>query len=176
VLDTLWKKTLPSKLFHLERVSRRPDNLPLPTSTTSLTWREVIHKLSIGLLWPVCHAQTSTAWPQQPIGKTNTGFLTGSTMAGHFLFLNPTTRDRLTLGFSGTRDKQSMQGQHRFELFRQELYQGISEVHTGFSAFRDEPGYSCRGRTGSTLRGSGPNGERSPHAVHLGDYICMHQG
>jgi hypothetical protein len=61
VLDTLWKKTIPSKLFHLERVSRRPDNLPLPTSTTSLTWREVIHKLIIGLLWPVCHAQTSTA-------------------------------------------------------------------------------------------------------------------
>ena len=62
MLDTLWKKTLPSKLFHLERVSRRPDNLPLPTSTTSLTWREVIHKLSIGLLWPVCHTQTSTAF------------------------------------------------------------------------------------------------------------------
>ena len=61
MLGALWKKPLPSKHFHLERVSRRPDNLPLPTSTTSLTWREVIHKLSIGLLWPICHAQTSTA-------------------------------------------------------------------------------------------------------------------
>jgi hypothetical protein len=69
VLGTLWKKPLPSKLFHLERVAHRPDNLPLPTTVASLTRREVIHKLSPSLLWPVCHAQFSTAWPQQPIGK-----------------------------------------------------------------------------------------------------------
>jgi hypothetical protein len=69
VLDTLWKKPLPSKLFHLERVAHRPDNLLLPTTVTSLTRREDIHKFSPSLLWPVCHAQSSTAWPQQPIGK-----------------------------------------------------------------------------------------------------------
>jgi hypothetical protein len=69
VLDTLWKKPLPSKLFHLERVAHRPDNLLLPTTVTSLTRREDIHKFSPSLLWPVRHAQSSTAWPQQPIGK-----------------------------------------------------------------------------------------------------------
>jgi hypothetical protein len=30
VLDTLWKKPLPNKLSHLERVVHRPDNLPPP--------------------------------------------------------------------------------------------------------------------------------------------------
>jgi hypothetical protein len=74
VLDTLWKKTLPSKLFHLERVARRPDNLPLQTTITSLTWREVTHRLSTNSHWPVSHAQSSTAWPQHPTGKTDTGF------------------------------------------------------------------------------------------------------
>jgi hypothetical protein len=69
VLDTLWKKPLPSKLFHLERVAHRPDNLLLPTTVTSLTRREDIHKFSPSLLWPVHHAQSSTAWLQQPIGK-----------------------------------------------------------------------------------------------------------
>jgi hypothetical protein len=69
VLDTLWKKPLPNKLFHLERVAHRLDNLPLPTIDASLTRREVIHKLSTSLLWLVCHTQFSTAWPQQPIGK-----------------------------------------------------------------------------------------------------------
>jgi hypothetical protein len=36
---------------------------------SSLTRREDIHKFSPSLLWPVRHAQSSTAWPQQPIGK-----------------------------------------------------------------------------------------------------------
>jgi hypothetical protein len=40
VLDTLWKKPLPNKLSHLERVSHRPDNLFFQSSITSLTWRE----------------------------------------------------------------------------------------------------------------------------------------
>jgi hypothetical protein len=74
VLDTLWKKPLPNKLSHLERVAHRPDNLPLPTTITSLTWREVTHRLGMDLHWPASHAQSSTAWPQQPTGKTDTGF------------------------------------------------------------------------------------------------------
>ena len=49
MLGTLWKKPLPSKLFHLGRVAHRPDNLPLPTIVTSLTRSEVIHKLSTKL-------------------------------------------------------------------------------------------------------------------------------
>jgi hypothetical protein len=115
VLDTLWKKPLPNKLFHLERVARRPDNLPLPTSATSLTWREVIHKLSTGLLWPVCHAQTSTAWPQQPIGKMNTGFLTGST-----------TQNGLTVESSG----QGIHAQARSAFPNNPRL--FPEIHTGF--------------------------------------------
>jgi hypothetical protein len=64
------------------------------------------------------------------MGKTDTGFPTGSTMAGHFLFPNPPTQNRLTLWFSGMCDKQSTQGQHRFELFRH--VPAISEVNPGF--------------------------------------------
>jgi hypothetical protein len=45
-----------------------------------------------------------------PLGKTDTGFPTGSTMAGHFLFPNPPTQDRLTLWLSGMCDKQSTPG------------------------------------------------------------------
>ena len=115
MLETLWKKTLPSKLFHLERVARRLDNLPLPTSTTSLTWREVIHKLSTGLLWPVCHAQTSTAWPQQPIRKMNTGFLTGST-----------TQNGLTIESLG----QGIDAQPRSAFLNNPRL--FLEIHTGF--------------------------------------------
>jgi hypothetical protein len=63
----------------------------LPTSITSLTWRE---RCTTGQQDPT---QSSTAWSQQPTGKTETCFPTGSTMAGHFLFPNPPTQDRLTL-------------------------------------------------------------------------------
>jgi hypothetical protein len=45
-------------------------------SITSLTWRECCSN------WPTSHTQSSTAWPQQPTGKTDTGFPTGSTMTG----------------------------------------------------------------------------------------------
>jgi hypothetical protein len=74
VLDTLWKKTLPNKLFHLEEFLAglttclfQPQSPPSPEerSYTSSTQ---------SLLCPVCHAQFSTAWPQQPIGKTDTRF------------------------------------------------------------------------------------------------------
>ena len=44
------EKLLPNKLFHLERVSHRPDNLLLPTTVNSLTRREDIHHLSMSLL------------------------------------------------------------------------------------------------------------------------------
>jgi hypothetical protein len=36
VLDTLWKKPLPRKISHLERVVHKTENLPLPTTITSL--------------------------------------------------------------------------------------------------------------------------------------------
>jgi hypothetical protein len=74
VLDTLWKKPLPNKLSHLERVFHRPDNLPLPTIVTSLTWREVIHRLNHNLHWPAIHAQPFSVWPPQPTGNTDLGF------------------------------------------------------------------------------------------------------
>jgi hypothetical protein len=125
VLDTLWKKTLPSKLFHLERVARRPDNLPLQTTITSLSWREVTHRLNTNSHWPVSHAQSSSAWPQHPTGKQTRASRTGSTMAHGLTVLN-----------SGKRATANpRQEPHRLEPLRQELYQGISEIHTGFSAF-----------------------------------------
>jgi hypothetical protein len=67
-------ETTSQQLSHLEGVAHRPDNLPLPTTITSLTWREVTHRLNTDSHWPVSHAQSSTAWPQQPTGKTDTGF------------------------------------------------------------------------------------------------------
>jgi hypothetical protein len=45
-------------------------------SITSLTWRECCTN------WPTSHTQSSTAWPQQPMGKIDTGFPTGSAMTG----------------------------------------------------------------------------------------------
>jgi hypothetical protein len=52
----------------------------LPTSITSLTWRE---RCTTGQQDPM---QSSIAWSKQLMGKTDMGFPTGSTMAGHFYF------------------------------------------------------------------------------------------
>jgi hypothetical protein len=54
------------------------------------------------------------------MGKIDTGFPTGSTMAGHFLFLNLATQDRLTLWFSGMREKQSMEGSIELQTIQTE--------------------------------------------------------
>jgi hypothetical protein len=48
----------------------------LPTSITYLTGRECCTN------WPTSHTQSSTAWPQQPMGKIDTGFPTGLAMTG----------------------------------------------------------------------------------------------
>jgi hypothetical protein len=77
VLGTLWKKPLPSKLFHLERVAHRPDNPPLPTTDASLTRREVIHKLEHELtLASMPHAvqhcvAATTNWEKQTRASPN---------------------------------------------------------------------------------------------------------
>jgi hypothetical protein len=111
----------------------------LPTSITSLPGERVLHN------WPTSHTQSSTAWSQQPTGKTDTSFPIGSTMAGHFLFLNPPTQDRLTLWLSGTRDKQSTQGSTQVRTVQTGDVPAIPEqtqihaflvqrMHEGFSA------------------------------------------
>jgi hypothetical protein len=122
VLDTLWKKPLPNKLSHLERVAHRPDNLPLPTTITSLTWREVTHRLGMDLHWPVSHAQSSTAWPQQPTGKTDTGF--PNRLRNHGIDSRFWFRDCTKVYRDST---------HRLKLFRQRMYR-LSQKST--QAFR----------------------------------------
>jgi hypothetical protein len=111
VLDTFWKKPLSIKLSLLERVAHRPDNLLLPTSITSLTWREVSHRFDTDLQWPVSPAQSSAAWPQQLIGNTDTGFLNRFRKHG-IVF---------TVSFSGLH-KVCRDPMHRLELFRQKMY------------------------------------------------------
>jgi hypothetical protein len=76
-------KPLPNELFHLERVAHRPDNLPLPTTVSSLTRREVIYKLSTNLpLANMPHAvqhyvATTVNWEKQTRASQ-----TGSTIIG----------------------------------------------------------------------------------------------
>jgi hypothetical protein len=124
VLDTLWKKPLPNKLSHLERVVHRPDNLPLPTTITSLTWREVTHRLSMNLHWPVSHAQSSTAWPQQPTGKTDTGFpnrLNNHEIDSRFWFRDCTRCTEIPRTGSNCSDKECtgyLRNQHRLFGFQ----------------------------------------------------------
>jgi hypothetical protein len=125
----------------------------------------------------------------QPTGKTDTGFPTGSTMAGHFLFLNPATQDRLTLWLSGTRDKQSMQGSTQVwtiqteDILRNkhrlpEVNTGLPRNHTGLlSDFRNARRSSCRVQTVSCSGQSRVEWQRgTPLTAHLGHFIRMHQG
>jgi hypothetical protein len=62
VLDTLWKKPLPRKLSHLERIAHRP-------TTCSSSLNHLSHLKRVLNNWPIIHTQFSTAWPQQPMGK-----------------------------------------------------------------------------------------------------------
>jgi hypothetical protein len=154
VLDTLWKKPLPSKLSHLERVAHRPDNLPLPTTITSLTWREVTHRLSMNSHWPVSHAQSSTAWPQQPTGKTDTGFpnrLNNHEIDSRFWFQGLTSKVYRDPTQAQTVQKRNV---HRLSL----------EINTGlFPRFQNCTRVSCRGQTGLTFRRSMVEWRRNPH-------------
>jgi hypothetical protein len=87
------------------------------------------------------HAQANSAFPEQPRIlplESNTGFLFRE--CAHGISQRQTQTPRSLDG-----------GVH-----------GFFRTNTGFTAFRDEPGYSGRGRTGSTLRGSGQNGEAVP--------------
>jgi hypothetical protein len=122
-----------------ERVAHRPNHLFFQPQSPLSPGERVLHN------WPTSHTQSSTAWSQQPTGKTDTGFPTGSTMAGHFLFLNPPTQDRLTLWLSGTRDKQSTQGSTQVRTVQTGDVPAIPEqtqIHA-FSVQRMHEGFSA---------------------------------
>ena len=61
-------------LSHLERIPHRP-------TTCSSNLNHLSHLERVLYNWLTSPTQSSTAWPQQPMGKTNTSFPTGSTMA-----------------------------------------------------------------------------------------------
>jgi hypothetical protein len=165
VLDTLWKKPLPNKLSHLERVVHRPDNLPLPTTITSLTWREVTHRLSMNLHWPVSHAQSSTAWPQQPTGKTDTGFpnrLNNHEIDSRFWFRDCTRCTEIPRTGSNCSDR----GMYRLSQKSTQAFP-LSGLHQGILA---------EVRRDSRSDGRWWNGGGTPNTAHLSHFICMHLG
>jgi hypothetical protein len=160
VLDTLWKKPLPNKLSHLERVVHRPDNLPLPTTITSLTWREVTHRLSMNSHWPVSHAQSSTAWPQQPTGKTDTGFpnrLNNHEIDSRFWFRDCTRCTEIPRTGSNCSGK--------------ECTGFLRNQHRPFPRFQNCTRVSCRGQTGLTFRRSMVEWRRNPHHGSIQQFL-----
>jgi hypothetical protein len=162
VLDTLWKKPLPNKLSLLERVAHRPDNLPLPTTITSLTWREVSHRFDTDLHWPVSPAQSSAAWPQQSIGNTDTGFPNWFNKHG-IVF---------TVLVSGLHEV-CRDPTHRLQLFRQKMYRLSPKSTQAFRLSGLHPGYSCRGQT-VHVQTVGWNGGARAFTAYLVCFICMH--
>jgi hypothetical protein len=72
-------------------------------------------------------------------------------MAGHFLFPNPPTQDRLTLWLLGMRDKQSTQGSMQVQTVQTGDVPAIPEqtqIHA-FSVQRMHEGFSAGGQTSS---------------------------
>jgi hypothetical protein len=61
-------------LSHLERIAHRP-------TTYSSNLNHLSHLERVLYNWPTSPTQSSTACPQQPMGKTDMGFPTSSTMA-----------------------------------------------------------------------------------------------
>jgi hypothetical protein len=61
-------------LSHLERIAHRP-------TTCSSNLNHLSHLKRVLYNWITSPTQSSTAWPQQPMGKIDTGFPTGSIMA-----------------------------------------------------------------------------------------------
>jgi hypothetical protein len=81
-------------------------------------------------------------------------------MAGHFLFPNPPTQDRLTLWFSGMRDKQSTQGSMQVRTVQIGDVPAILEqthIHA-FSVHRMHEGFSTGVRPVHLLAVRGSNG------------------
>jgi hypothetical protein len=101
--------------------------------TLSLLERVLLH-------WPTSHTQSSTAWPQQSIGKTDTGFPTGSTMA------------------NGLTDMASNKTPRIGSILRQRMF-WLFSINTQASGSVDVRGISCRGRTGCPVQKIGKNGE-----------------
>jgi hypothetical protein len=109
--------------------------------TNSFTWKELLTGLTTclfqpqsppspeersytssaqSLLWPVCHAQSSTAWPQQPIGKNR-----------HALPKQvQQSQDSLTVLVSGLYEG-CKDPACKFQLLRLRMYR-ISQINTGF--------------------------------------------
>jgi hypothetical protein len=168
VIDTLWKKPLPNKLSHVEGDAHRPDNLPLPTTITSLTWREITHRISKNSHWPVSHAQSSTAWSQQPTGKTNTGFpnrLNIHEIDSWFWFRDCTRCIEILCTGSNCFGKECtgfLRNKHRLFGFQGCTVQKMHEV-----SYRDRTG----SRSDSCLEW-----RRTPTMTHLSRFICMGLG
>jgi hypothetical protein len=139
-------------LSHLERIAHRP-------TTYSSNLNHLSHLERVLYNWPTSPTQSSTAWPQQPMGKIDTGFPTGSTMA-----------DGLT--------------QHKIDSWLsqgQKFHTGVntgsicsdrgclifSEINTDFSCLEGVRGILAEVRTGSRFRRSGRMEEEPPTRLIL---------
>jgi hypothetical protein len=117
------------------------------------------------LLWPVCHAQSSTAWPQQPIGKNR-----------HALPKQvQQSRDSLTVLVSGLYEG-CKDPARKFQLLRLRMYRLSPKSTQAFYHLQGCTRVFLQRSDGFTLRRSGRMEKLPPHMVHLGYYICMHQG
>jgi hypothetical protein len=116
-------------LSHLERIAHRPTTCSTNLNHLSHLERALYH-------WPtrphaVQHCVVTTTH-----GEHRHSFPTGSTMAGHFLFPNPSTQDRLMLWLSEMRDKQSAQGSTQVRTVQTRDVPAISEINTGIFGFQ----------------------------------------
>jgi hypothetical protein len=156
-------------LSHLEKITHRPTNC-------SSNLNHLSHLERVLYNWPTSHMQSSTMWPQQPMGKIDTAFQHVQQWQVTYYFSIRQHRIDSHFGSQGCVTKNPCRGQHRFKLFRQRMYQ-LSQNEHRYTPFGSEyaRGFLCRGQT-SSPQTVGVEWSRNPHHGSSQPFICMGQG